>query len=125
MNMRDALRKRFTGLDGRDDPMFKETAGAISCRLLFPGYPPNRSAQIATLGYTKDRARITRSKLAYEIAKKLNRYLESMTGHPMKKSVDRRWKIGEGCMRLENMYLVRLVSVSKGSFQPEIWVVDS
>jgi len=34
MNMRDALRKRFTGLDGRDDPMFKETAGAISCRLL-------------------------------------------------------------------------------------------
>jgi len=32
--MRDALRKHFTGLDGRDDPMFKETAGAISCRLL-------------------------------------------------------------------------------------------
>ena len=43
----------------------------------------------------------------------------------MKKSVDQRWKIGKGCMRLENMYLVRLVSVSKGSFQPGIWVVDS
>jgi len=42
----------------------------------------------------------------------------------MKKSVDRRWKIGEGRMRLENMYLVRVVFVSKGSFQPEIWVID-
>jgi len=40
--MRDALRKNFTGLDGRDDPMFKKTSGAISCRLLvwwFPRFP--------------------------------------------------------------------------------------
>ena len=37
--MRDALRKHFTGLDGRDDPMFKETAGAISCRLLVWRFP--------------------------------------------------------------------------------------
>jgi len=40
--MRDALRKHFTGLDGRDDPMFKKTSGAISCRLLvwwFPWFP--------------------------------------------------------------------------------------
>lgn len=28
-------------------------------------------------------------------------------------------------MRLNNMFLVRLESVSKGSWQPEIWVVDS
>jgi len=43
----------------------------------------------------------------------------------MDESVDQRWKIGEGRMRLENMYLVRLVQVSKGSFQPEIWMADS
>ena len=36
----------------------------------------------------------------------------------------RRWKIGEGFMRLDNMFLVRLDSVSKGSWQPEIWVMD-
>lgn len=40
-------------------------------------------------------------------------------------STDKRWKIGEGFMHLENMFLTRLVSVSKGSFQPEIWVLDS
>jgi len=34
INMGDALRKHFTGLDGRDDPMFKTTTGAISCRFL-------------------------------------------------------------------------------------------
>ena len=28
-------------------------------------------------------------------------------------------------MSLDNMFLARLVSVSKGSFQPEIWVVDA
>ena len=27
-------------------------------------------------------------------------------------------------MRIENMFLLRLVSVSKGSFQPEIWIAD-
>lgn len=34
INMRDALRKTCTGLDGLDDPVLQETAGAISCRLL-------------------------------------------------------------------------------------------
>ncbi|KAF9644511.1 hypothetical protein BDM02DRAFT_3121808 [Thelephora ganbajun] len=43
----------------------------------------------------------------------------------MDHSIDKRWKIGEGFMHLENMFLVRLVSVSKGSFQPEIWVADT
>ena len=28
-------------------------------------------------------------------------------------------------MHLDNMFLVRLVSASKGSFQPEIWVMDT
>jgi len=32
--MGDALRKRFTGLDGRDDLMLQDARGAISCRLL-------------------------------------------------------------------------------------------
>jgi hypothetical protein len=32
--MGDALRKRFAGLDGRDDRVLKDPAGAISCRLL-------------------------------------------------------------------------------------------
>jgi len=34
LNMGDALRKRFTGLDGRDDLVLQDARGAISCRLL-------------------------------------------------------------------------------------------
>lgn len=34
INMEDAFRERFTGLDGRDEPMFQNSAGAISCRFL-------------------------------------------------------------------------------------------
>jgi len=32
--MGDALRKQFTGLDGRDDPVLQDTTGVISCRLM-------------------------------------------------------------------------------------------
>ena len=32
MNMGDALRKQFAGLDGRDDPMFRNAAKTVSCR---------------------------------------------------------------------------------------------
>ena len=35
-----------------------------------------------------------------------------------------KWKIGKGFMRLENMFMVRLDSVSNGSWQPEVWVMD-
>ena len=101
------------------------------------------SWKINALGWTRDRLPITRSKLAYEVAKKLKRYLDSMAvrshpdgisltlllktelqNYPINGSTDKRWKIGEGSMCLSNMFLVRLESVSKGSFQPDIWVED-
>lgn len=47
------------------------------------------------------------------------------TSHVMDPSVDDRWRIGEGFMRLDNMFLAKLVHVSKGSFQAELWVVDN
>ena len=66
VNMGDALRKEFTGLDGRDDPMFQDGVDAFSCRLVvrlmrqlpppmridrpiqFPGYPVNSKPQVRT-----------------------------------------------------------------------------
>ena len=39
-------------------------------------------------------------------------------------STPMQWKIGEGFMNLDSMFLVRLESVTNGSWQPEIWVVD-
>jgi len=48
--------------------------------------------------------------------------IEPQASHPMDASTPNCWKIGQGFMHLENMFLVRLYSVSKGSWQPEIWV---
>lgn len=44
---------------------------------------------------------------------------------PIDPSVDSRWTIGQGYMKLEKMYLVSVGWVSKGSLQPQIWVDDS
>ena len=64
VNMGDALRKEFAGLDGRDDLMFQGGVNAFSCRLMvrslrqlpprtaidgpvqFPGYPANSQLQV-------------------------------------------------------------------------------
>jgi len=86
---------------------------------------------------------MTRSMLAYKVAKRLERYLKSMVrspcreiarpvllksepqkSHPIDTSTRERWKIGEGFMNLENMFLVRLDSSCEGTLQPEIWVMD-
>jgi hypothetical protein len=42
----------------------------------------------------------------------------------MDPSTDEQWRIGEGYMTLDNMFLAKLESVSNGSYQPEIWVMD-
>ena len=86
-----------------------------------------------------------RSGLAYQIARKLKQYLDSMavsfrfvelvrtallTTEPQQRayivgeSAPKQWEIGEGFMHLDNMFLVRLEPVSNGSWQPEIWVAD-
>ena len=86
-----------------------------------------------------------RSGLAYQVARKLEHYLDSMavssryvgtvrlvllTVEPQQEpyiigeSTPKQWQIGEGFMHQDNMFLVRLVSVSNGSWQPEIWVAD-
>ncbi|KAF9643436.1 hypothetical protein BDM02DRAFT_3123468 [Thelephora ganbajun] len=125
INLGDALRKKYAGLDGQGDPMLQDSAGAISCRLLFPGYPDNGSScQIHTLNWTRSRLPIPRSKLAHEVAKKLDRYLNRMARITPDPSVEDCWRIGRGFMHINNMFLVSLVSVSKGSFQPEIWIAD-
>lgn len=89
--------------------------------------------------WTRARTSITRRKLLYEVARKIDRYLTHMAvrsysdelfavAHevtqriPPDRPVEDHWRIGQGFMHIDNMYLVSLVSVSKGSFQPEIYV---
>ena len=109
----------------------------LSCYILLTA-----SYKIHALDWTRKRRPITRGKLAHEVARRLERYLrdmdvrriavystlESLTDAPQglipDASVETRWTIGQGSTRIDRLFLVRLVSVSKGSFQPEIWVAD-
>ena len=91
------------------------------------------------LNWTKKRTPIPRKKLAHEVAKKVERYLTRMAVRLYSDecclipynftqritpdgSVKGHLRIGQGFMHIDNMYLVSLVWVSKGSFQPEIFV---
>ncbi|KAF9786268.1 hypothetical protein BJ322DRAFT_1108130 [Thelephora terrestris] len=126
VNVGDALRNEFTGLEGRDDLVLRDAKMAFSCRILFPGYPGNESHQIFTTHWNKERDPITRSKLAHHVARKLEQYLNSISSSHcvLEATADGRWEIGEGFMRIENMFLAKLEPVSKGSFQPQVWVID-
>jgi len=83
--------------------------------------------------------------LAHEVARKFKQYLEPvavsfrrdeiahpvlLTTEPQQRpssaggSTPEQRRTGEEFMHLDNMFLVRLDSVSKGSWQPEVWVMD-
>ncbi|KAF9784640.1 hypothetical protein BJ322DRAFT_1021354 [Thelephora terrestris] len=122
-NMQHALDQVFVGLDGRDEPVLENANGPASCRLLFPGYPINaKSSQIAVKNWKKDPAPIPKSKLSYEVAKRVRQCLNELVAIPIDPSADPQWTIGKGFMTFEKMYLVSVSWVSKGSLQPEIWV---
>ena len=95
--------------------------------------------KIHMLNWKKKRTPIPRKKLAHEVAKKVHRYLTLMAVRPYSDkhflvphkrtqritpdgSAEDRFRIGQGFMHIDNMYLVSLAWVSKGSFQPEIFV---
>lgn len=56
------------------------------------------------------RKSISRSKLAYEVTKKLNRYLICMAGTPLDGVVDDSWRAGKGIMHTDNMFPANVVS---------------
>ncbi|KAF9784643.1 hypothetical protein BJ322DRAFT_857334 [Thelephora terrestris] len=123
LNMQHALDQVFVGLGGRDEPVLENANGPASCRLLFPGYPINaKSSQIAVKNWKKDPAPIPKSKLSYEVAKRVRQYLDELVAIPIDPSADPQWTIGKGFMKFEKMYLVSVSWASKGSLQPEIWV---
>ena len=132
---------RLTQVDGCQFPGYPTNTRCNQVRILVQLFPIRLFTcfQIAVRNWKKPPAPIMRSKLAYEIAKHVNQYMNTSSvsyrslfrysisnkgdqAIPMDSSTDPQWKIGQGCMKLEKMYLVSVSWVSKGSVQPEIWV---
>lgn len=119
IRLSDALEGRCTGLEGRDDDsLFGDDRAQIMLRLHVVGCPRWQS-KICTTNHTAKRQPIVRAKLAREVAKNVNRFLERerAVGH------DDHSRCNWQGVSLSDMYLTRLVRVSAGSWQPEILVV--
>ncbi|KAJ3526213.1 hypothetical protein NM688_g8286 [Phlebia brevispora] len=116
---RDALNCRFAQLAGRDDQMFINRGPSVSIRLMWPGYAP-WSRQIPTRDFRSPPGPITRSKLAKNVAKTVQRFIEEMRVKPMEEEADARWRIGANRITVEDLELVGLQHVSMGSWQAHL-----
>lgn len=114
--LRDALTGKYIRLLGRDDPMFRERGPSVSIRLRWPGYG-NWSRQIPTKDFRSPPCPITRSKLAKNIARTVERFIKEKSRTAMDPDEDPRWKVGPGCITIDDLVLVGLQHVSKGSWQ--------
>lgn len=113
INLIDAKNERFDGPDDRDDLMFMDgnVGSSISCRMIFEGYQASgNTRQIVTTNHKNERSRITRKRLAQDVARHVEAYLEELkaagTPYPV---------------QLEDIFLTKLTHVSRASWQPQIW----
>ncbi|KAF8845191.1 hypothetical protein BDN67DRAFT_893484 [Paxillus ammoniavirescens] len=125
ISLDDALKQRLKHLDDKDEPMFVGCGPSVSIRLqacsgsLWPGYRP-WTKQIPTMDFKKSKGPITKIKLAKNIANCVRRFIEAGDSKAMEPDSDRRWRVGKRNIKVEDLVLVSLHHVSKGSWQPQL-----
>ncbi|KAK0446710.1 hypothetical protein EV421DRAFT_215880 [Armillaria borealis] len=117
----DALHSRVRRLIDRDEPMFKDRGPSVSVRIEWPGYRP-WSRQIPARDFRTPPCPITRSKLAKNVAKCVQRFIQERQGVPMEDDSSPDWRVGTqpNTIRVEDLVLVSLHHVSMGSWQPHL-----
>ncbi|TCD66622.1 hypothetical protein EIP91_001132 [Steccherinum ochraceum] len=118
---RDALNSKFMRLTGRDDQMFSGRGPSVSIRLMWPGYA-SWSRQIPTRDFRTPPGPITRAKLAKNVAKTVQRFLDDMADRALEEDADPRWKVGRGSITIDDLEIVGLQHVSMGSWQVHLRV---
>lgn len=116
ISCRDALNSRFIRLRGRDDQMFINRGPSVSIRVMWPGYAA-WSRQIPTRDFRTPPGPITRAKLAKNVAKTVDRFINDMSTKPMEDEADPRWRVGNHHITIDQLELVGLQHVSMGSWQ--------
>ncbi|KAF9644047.1 hypothetical protein BDM02DRAFT_1236542 [Thelephora ganbajun] len=120
---RDAIKKIYAGLEGRDDQVFVGKSSVIMLRLEWPGYLP-WSRKIRLNDWKKAPQRIKLEKLATEVAKCLERFiLVHANKHPDREYLD--WRVGPEFIGIDRLVLVALDNVSRGSWQPRVGLLST
>ncbi|EMD38915.1 hypothetical protein CERSUDRAFT_122431 [Gelatoporia subvermispora B] len=139
VSLRDCINNRFDFLEGREELMFVDRGPSISIRLMWPGYAP-WSRQIPTRDFRSPPGPITRSKLARNVAKTVQRFIEAsrifptiphtdrftvqeMQDRPMEDQSQAIWKVGTGSIGLDDLILLGLQHVSMGSWQAHLLLI--
>lgn len=115
----DALKAKMKDLLDKDDNMFEDCGLSVSIRLQWPGYR-SWTRQIPTMNFKSPKGPITRAKLALNIANCVKRFIEDKEKERMEMEADRRWRVGARNIRMEDLILVSLHNISKGSWQPQL-----
>ncbi|KAI5989335.1 hypothetical protein EDD15DRAFT_1318471 [Pisolithus albus] len=136
LTLDNAIKSKHKDLQDKDDPMFAGCGPSVSIRVevrpfirsrtrfihsahQWPGYR-SWTKQIPTNDFKTPKGPITRAKLAKNLANCVKRFIEWAAKQPMETNADRRWKVGPKHIKLEDLMLVSLHHVSKGSWQPQL-----
>ncbi|KAF9650888.1 hypothetical protein BDM02DRAFT_3185043 [Thelephora ganbajun] len=119
MPLRNALRGIYSGLSGRDDPMFVGSRTSISIRLEWPDCAP-WAKQMRTKDWRRKPSPITKAKLSTEVAKKVDRFLKELHRNPRN---SQRSSPSPGPVDINSLALVALEHVSMASWQPHLRLI--
>ncbi|KAG2070213.1 hypothetical protein BDR04DRAFT_1155820 [Suillus decipiens] len=117
--LEDAMKAKMKDLIDKDDNMLEDCGPSVSIRLQWPGYRA-WTKQIPTMDFKSPKGPITRAKLAKNIANCVKRFIEEKEMERMEMEADRRWRVGTRYIRMEDLILVSLHHISKGSWQPQL-----
>ncbi|KAG1746699.1 uncharacterized protein EDB91DRAFT_1049303 [Suillus paluster] len=117
--LEDALKAKMEDLLDKYDSMFEDCGPSVSIRLQWPGYR-SWTKQIPTMDFKSPKGPITRAKLAKNIANCVKRFIEEKEKERMEMEADRRWRVGNRYIKVEDLILVSLHHISSGSWQPQL-----
>jgi len=117
----DALRKRYRGLEGRDDKMFVDSKTSISLRLEWLPYG-KWTKQIRTVTWQRPPELIDRAKLATEVAKRMKYFFVEKEGELPDPSY-MKYRVKPGTIDIDHLELVALKRVSKSSWMPHFRLI--
>lgn len=99
-----------------EEQVFSDSNHTINLRFEWPGYD-GWVTQIRAVNYQENPKSITRGKLAKEIAKQLEKFIERMQSTPIDPSFAE-YRVGEGGIGLNHINICSLEQVTHGSWQP-------
>ncbi|KAF9793476.1 hypothetical protein BJ322DRAFT_131219 [Thelephora terrestris] len=114
-----ALEERYSGLMNRDIQVLVEVGDTLMIRIEWPGYP-SKGSQLRTLDWCVPPKKITLRKLATEVAKVIQKFVQEAQAKPIDPACAE-WRVGPNAIKVEHLRLAQLEQVSSGSWQARLF----